>query len=235
MIASMRRTNEDLLEAYNKTILGWSKALEMRDEDTEGHTQRVTEMTVRLARVMGISEDELVHVHRGALLHDIGKIAIPDAILNKPGSLTDEEWVLMRQHPRFAYEMLAPIEYLRPALDIPCCHHERWDGTGYPYGLKGEEIPLSARIFAIIDVWDALCSDRPYRKAWPLQRVLEHLHKERGKHFDPEVVQVFMDEFRELWEFLDSGSHIRAEKEVLAGCGSSPALEGKFIVFQRSG
>jgi HD-GYP domain-containing protein (c-di-GMP phosphodiesterase class II) len=180
------------MDAYNSTLEGWSKALELRDEDTEGHTQRVTDMTVFLARRMGFSGDDLVQIRRGALLHDIGKMGVPDAILNKPGPLSEEEWEVMRKHPIFAYQMLAPIEYLKPALAIPCCHHERWDGSGYPLGWKGYDIPLPARIFAVVDVWDALRSDRPYRAAWEEQRVLEYLKENRGTHFDPEVVDEFL-------------------------------------------
>jgi HD-GYP domain-containing protein (c-di-GMP phosphodiesterase class II) len=141
---------------------------------------------------MGLSDAELVHIRRGALLHDIGKMGIPDAILLKPGPLTDEEWVVMKKHPTYAFELLSPIAYLRPALEIPFAHHEKWDGSGYPLGLKGAQIPLAARIFAVIDVWDALCSDRPYRKGWPLQRVLKHIRDGSGSHFDPEVVAAFL-------------------------------------------
>jgi HD-GYP domain-containing protein (c-di-GMP phosphodiesterase class II) len=149
-------------------------------------------MTVLLARAMGVNEEEMVHMRRGALLHDIGKMGIPDDILKKPGPLNDEEWKIMRMHPRFSYEMISPIEYLRPALDIPYCHHEKWDGSGYPRGLKADQIPLAGRIFAIIDVWDALISDRPYRKAWPEEKVLTYLKEQSGIHFDPEVVEVFL-------------------------------------------
>ena len=161
--------------AYDETIEGWSRAMDLRDKETEGHTQRVTELTLRLANSMGFGAEELVHIRRGTLLHDIGKMGVPDDILRKPGPLTDEEWVIMRRHPQLAYDMLAPIFYLRPATDIPYCHHEKWDGTGYPRGLKGEQIPLAARIFALVDVWDALCSDRPYRKAWPADRVRSYI------------------------------------------------------------
>jgi putative nucleotidyltransferase with HDIG domain len=178
--------------AYDATIEGWSHALDLRDKETEGHTLRVTEMTERLARSMGITEAELVHFRRGALLHDIGKMAIPDSILLKPGPLTDEEWAIMRKHPTYAYELLWPIAHLRPALDIPYCHHEKWDGTGYPRGLKGEGIPLPARIFAVGDVWDALRSQRPYRRAWPEELVLEHIRSLSGTHFDPLMVELFL-------------------------------------------
>ncbi|MDP1779989.1 MAG: HD domain-containing phosphohydrolase, partial [Anaerolineales bacterium] len=167
MFNDLHRSNIDLMTAYDTTIEGWSHALDLRDKETEGHTQRVTEMTINFARASGMTEAELVQVRRGALLHDIGKMGVPDHILLKPDKLTDEEWVAMRKHPTFAYELLLPIAYLRPALDIPYCHHEKWDGTGYPRGLKGEQIPLAARLFAIVDVWDALRFDRPYRQGWP--------------------------------------------------------------------
>jgi putative two-component system response regulator len=195
--ANIEQAHEQLLAAYDATIAGWSNALDLRDKETEGHSQRVTDLTEKLARMMGISETELVYLRRGALLHDIGKLGVPDAILLKPESLTDEEWVIMRKHPQYAYDMIHPIEYLRPSLDIPYCHHEKWDGSGYPRGLKGEEIPLAARIFAIVDVWDALTSDRPYRPGWSNQQALEHILGQSGKHFDPQVVELFkkmMDE-----------------------------------------
>ena len=187
----LQSANSELMLSYDATIEGWSRALDLRDEETEGHTQRVTEMTIRLARGMGLSDVELMHLRRGALLHDIGKMGIPDRILLKPDKLTDAEWMVMRQHPVFAYELLSPIAYLRSALDIPYCHHEKWDGTGYPRGLKGDLIPLSARIFAVVDVWDALRSDRPYRKAWSEDQVREHIRLLAGTHFDPQVVEGF--------------------------------------------
>jgi len=193
LFESLQRANVELNLAYDTTLEGWAHALELRDMETEGHTQRVTEMTLRLARAMGMSEAELMHVRRGALLHDIGKMGIPDSILRKPGPLTEEEWEIMRQHPVYAYEMLSPIAHLRPALDIPYCHHEKWDGTGYPQGLKGEQIPLAARIFAVVDVWDALLSERPYRLAWPKERVIRYICEQAGRHFDPQVVEVFME------------------------------------------
>jgi PAS domain S-box-containing protein/putative nucleotidyltransferase with HDIG domain len=189
----VQRSNIELSQAYDETIEGWSHALDLRDKETEGHTQRVTELTVKLARYFGLSEQELVHVRRGALLHDIGKMGVPDGILIKPGPLTDEEWVIMRKHPTFAYEMLSPIHYLRAAIDIPYCHHEKWDGSGYPRGLRGEQIPLAARIFAVVDVWDALSSDRVYRAAWPKEKVLEHIRSLAGTHFDPQVTKVCLE------------------------------------------
>ena len=182
----------ELTLAYVTTLDGWSKALDLSDKETEGHTQRVVEMTLHIDHVLGIHEEELIHIRRGALLHDIGKMGIPDSILLKPGPLTDDEWEIMHRHPVYSYEMLYPIVYLRPALDIPYCHHERWDGAGYPRKLKGEEIPLTGRIFAVVDVWDALTSDRPYRKAWTAKKALDYIQSQRGKHFDPQIVDIFM-------------------------------------------
>ena len=193
MFADLQRSNVDLALAYEATIEGWSRALDLRDRETEGHTVRVTEKTIRLARSLGVRQEALGHIRRGALLHDIGKIGVPDSILLKPGPLTPEEQSVMRRHPLVAYEMLSPIAYLRPALDIPYCHHEHWDGTGYPRGLKGEEIPLAARIFSVVDVWDALSSGRPYRSPWSTERVVEHLRSQGGSHFDPKVVKAFLD------------------------------------------
>lgn len=185
--------NEVVL-AYDQTIEGWSNALDLRDEETEGHSRRVTDRTVTIAVAMGFTPDELVDVRRGALLHDIGKMGVPDAILHKPGPLDEDEWELMREHPGYAKRMLERIGYLGRALDIPYCHHERWDGSGYPQGLSGEEIPLSARIFAVVDVWDALSTDRPYRSAWSANQVREKLLAESGKHFDPQAVEEFLRE-----------------------------------------
>jgi putative nucleotidyltransferase with HDIG domain len=189
----LKRSNVDLSLAYDTTLEGWSRALDLRDKETEGHTLRVTEVTVLLARAVGVPEDEIVHIRRGALLHDIGKMGIPDAILHKPGPLTDAEWVVMRRHPELARDLLGAIAYLKPALDIPYCHHEKWDGTGYPRGLKGDQIPLAARIFAVVDVWDALRSDRPYRAGLPEDRVREYLQQQAGHHFDPQIVDVFLN------------------------------------------
>lgn len=187
----LQKAHEHLLDAYDATIAGWSHAMDLRDRETEGHSQRVTELTLKLAKAFGIEEDALTHIRHGALLHDMGKLGIPDSILQKPDQLNPEEWVVMRKHPQLAYEMLYPVEYLRPALDIPYCHHEKWDGTGYPRGLKGEEIPLAARIFAIVDVWDAITSDRPYRPAFTIDQALAHIREQSGRHFDPQVVDVF--------------------------------------------
>ncbi len=187
----LQQAHTSLLEAYEATIEGWSHAMDLRDHETEGHSRRVTELTIKLAKAFGMDDKELVHIRHGALLHDMGKIGIPDAILHKPASLTDEEWETMRKHPQFAYNMLYPVEYLRPALDIPYCHHEKWDGSGYPRGLKGEEIPLAARLFALADVWDALTSDRPYRSAWKKEDAFTYIREQSDKHFDPKCVELF--------------------------------------------
>ncbi len=196
LVHSLKHTNQNIQQAYESTIEGWSHALEIRDRETEGHTLRVTELTMRMSRLMNFSEDQLRHIHRGALLHDIGKLGIPDDILHKPGPLTEEESRVMHTHTQIAYNLLYPIDYLKPALNIPCYHHEKWNGTGYPHKLKGEAIPLEARIFAIIDVYDALSHDRPYRKAWPKQKVIEYILAESGKHFDPNVVEIFIKEIQ---------------------------------------
>ena len=175
-----------------KTIEGWVRALDLRDRETEGHTQRVTELTLKVAATLGFSDEELSHIRRGALLHDMGKMAIPDEILQKPGPLNEVEWEKMRRHPIYAYEMLSPIAYLHRALEIPFYHHERWDGSGYPHGLQGEDIPLVARLFAIVDVWDALSADRPYRKKMPRAEVIAYINENSGKLFDPKLTNVFM-------------------------------------------
>lgn len=192
LFANLQRSNLELALAYDTTLEGWSRALDLRDKETEGHSQRVTELTLRLARAMGMGDAELVHARRGALLHDIGKMGIPDHILNKDGALTEAEEAVMHRHPSYANELLSPITYLRPALDIPYCHHERWDGTGYPRGLRGAQIPLSARIFAVADVWDALRSDRPYRQGWSAERARDYIRTAAGTQFDPQVVEVFL-------------------------------------------
>jgi HD-GYP domain-containing protein (c-di-GMP phosphodiesterase class II) len=192
LFEDLQQSNLNLTLAYDDTIRGWSQAMELRDKETEGHAERVTQTTVQLAQLMSFPHAEIVHIRRGALLHDIGKMGVPDAILLKADKLTQEEWEIMQQHPVFAYEMLASIDYLRPALAIPHYHHERWDGSGYPDGLTGEQIPRQARLFAIVDVYDALISDRPYRPAWTKERALEHIRAQSGTHFDPEVVAAFM-------------------------------------------
>ena len=178
-------------QAYDATLEGWSRMLDLRDQATEEHTHRVTELTVALAKKMGFPESELGHIRRGVLLHDIGKMGIPDSILQKPGPLTEAEWAIMQTHPEKAYKVLSRIDYLLPAVDNPYCHHEKWDGTGYPRKLRGKEIPLSTRIFAVVDVYDALTSDRPYRKAWEKEKVLAYIREQSGKHFCPDAVVAF--------------------------------------------
>jgi HD-GYP domain-containing protein (c-di-GMP phosphodiesterase class II) len=191
LFEQLQDSNTELSIAYDATLEGWAKALELRDRETVGHAHRVIEMTLRVADRIGIRGESLKHIRRGALLHDIGKMGIPDSILLKPGPLTPSEWEIMRQHPVHAYEMLKAIDYLEPALEIPYCHHEKWDGNGYPRGLKGKNIPMSARIFSVVDVWDALTSDRPYRFAWPEHQALEYIQMESDRHFDPQVVNAF--------------------------------------------
>jgi PAS domain S-box-containing protein len=192
LFENLQRSNQELIQAYDTTLEGWARALELRDRETEGHTRRVTELTMRLARYMGVSDNEMVNIYRGVLLHDIGKMGVPDHILKKEGRLTPEEWVEMRQHPTYAYNLLSPISFLRGVMDIPYCHHEHWDGSGYPRGLKSEQIPLSARIFSVVDNWDALLSDRPYRKAWPRETVKAYLKECAGTILDPRIVDIFL-------------------------------------------
>ena len=192
LYSDLQSLNTQLSLAYDATIEGWADALELKDMETEGHSRRVVETTIGLARTLGYSVENLAHIRRGALLHDIGKMGVPDAILQKPGPLTESEWQVMREHPVYAYKWLSSIDYLKPALNITYCHHEKWDGTGYPRGLAGEKIPLDARIFAIVDVWDALRSDRPYRKAWSQEKTLAYIQAESAKHFDPQVVAAFI-------------------------------------------
>jgi HD-GYP domain-containing protein (c-di-GMP phosphodiesterase class II) len=201
LFKELQRTNSELTLAYNTTIEGWSHALDLRDRDTEGHTQRVTELAIKLASRMVFNEAELIDIQRGAILHDIGKMAIPDNILLKPSPLTAEEWNIVRQHPRYAYELLSPISFLGSALDIPFYHHEKWDGTGYPQGLREEQIPLSARLFAVVDVYDALTSDRPYRPAWSKIKAIEYIRDQGGKHFDSSIT----DEFLRMLESENDG------------------------------
>jgi putative nucleotidyltransferase with HDIG domain len=191
---------EALQESYETTLEGWAAALDLRDKETEGHSQRVTLLAVQLAQEIGMSKEDLTYLRQGALLHDIGKMGVPDRILHKKGPLTEPEKAIMRQHPVNAYNMLYPITHLRPALDIPFCHHEKWDGSGYPRNLKGEEIPLAARIFTIIDVWDALRSNRPYRKAWSVKKTTTYIQKQAGESFDPNIVKRFVDIIPSLLE-----------------------------------
>jgi HD-GYP domain-containing protein (c-di-GMP phosphodiesterase class II) len=202
MFNALQQSHQDLSFAYDFTLEGWARALELRDKETEGHSRRVTEVTLILAEFMDIPTNELIHIRRGSILHDIGKMGVPDNILLKPGPLNENEWEIMRLHPVYAYDLLSPIDYLRPALDIPYCHHERWDGSGYPRGLKGEEIPLAARIFSIVDVWDALLSNRPYRPAWPEEKVNQYIRDQSGAQFDPEVVKAFFSLHEVTSKFL---------------------------------
>jgi putative two-component system response regulator len=205
----LEAVHEALKAAYDDTIAGWVGALDLRDKETEGHTQRVTHMTMDLARALGMRDEEMAHIRRGAFLHDVGKLGIPDSILQKQGKLTEEEMAVMRLHTIFAHDWLSHVEYLRPALEIPYSHHEKWDGTGYPLGLQGEEIPLSARCFAIADVWDALIHERPYKRAWTEEEALKYVTDNRGFHFDPHVVDVFLE--------------YRKSREKSATPGDSPA------------
>lgn len=188
----IRRLNAELLNSYENTLEGWAKVLEFKDRETKGHSDRVTNMALKLGKAIGLTAEELVHLRRGAILHDIGKLCIPEKILFKEGPLNDAEWEIMKQHPIYAQEFVADIHFLQPATNILLFHHERWDGSGYPLGLKGKQIPLGARIFMVIDVWDALSHDRPYRKAWPKERVLEYLQVNAGVLFDPEIVEIFL-------------------------------------------
>ncbi|MEW6184938.1 MAG: HD domain-containing phosphohydrolase [Thermodesulfobacteriota bacterium] len=209
LFIDLQKTNLELLQAYDTTLEGWSRALDLKDHETEGHSRRVTELTVQVARALGLGNNELIDIRRGALLHDIGKMGVPDQILLKAGPLSEEEWQIMRQHPVYAYELLYPIPFLRRTLDIPYSHHEKWDGSGYPRGLKGEQIPLAGRIFAVVDVWDALTSDRPYRPAWDGEKALDHIVQGAGSHFDPRVAEVFLTVIRERSDPLktDRNSH----------------------------
>ena len=188
----VRARTWELAEAYDTTLEGWARALELRDKETEGHSRRVTEITLKIAYAMNISEEDLEHIRRGAILHDIGKMSIPDEILHKPGKLTNEEREIIKEHPDTAYKLLSPIPFLKKALEIPYSHHEKWDGTGYPQGLKGNDIPLAARIFAVADVWDALGSNRSYNQAWPREKIIEYFVEESGKHFDPVIINIFL-------------------------------------------
>jgi putative nucleotidyltransferase with HDIG domain len=193
LLVDLHQAYSDLQNTYDDTLAGWALALELREHETGQHTRRVQELTTHLASEIGFKGNDLVQIRRGALLHDIGKMAIPDKILLKPGPLDEEEWKVMRKHPEYAYDMLSHIAFLTPCLDIPYCHHEKWNGTGYPRGLRGDQIPLGARIFSVIDVWDALLSDRPYRKAWSQSDVVHYLEEESGTHFDPAILRLFIN------------------------------------------
>jgi putative nucleotidyltransferase with HDIG domain len=193
LLEQVNQKNLELLEAYNRTIEGWSRVLELRSREVKDHSRRVTELTLQLANHMGIQEPDLSHIRRGAMLHDIGKMAIPDSVMLKNGDLDEEDRAVIRKHPLYGFEMLSEIEYLRPALDILLCHHEKWNGEGYPFGLSGEQIPLFARMFSVVDVWDALCSDRHYRDAISEDMASIYLREEAGKHFDPVIVDAFLE------------------------------------------
>ncbi|PKQ29049.1 MAG: HD-GYP domain-containing protein [Actinobacteria bacterium HGW-Actinobacteria-10] len=193
----LTEANQELARAYDETILGWAHALDMRDQATHGHAERVTDLTLRLAQRLGLGDGNLADIRRGAFLHDIGKMTVPDSILNKAGPLTEEEWEIMRGHPLRAHALLSRIDYLKGAIDIPYCHHERWDGSGYPQGLRGEDIPLAARVFAVVDVWDALTSDRPYRAAWSEEKAMDYLLEQAGMQFDPIIVAAFIQVLRQ--------------------------------------
>jgi len=208
MAKNLRRSEKSLIQAYDKTIEGWVKALELRDRETLGHTLRAANMTMELARLMNMDKKELQNIWRGVLLHDIGKMGIPDSILLKQGPLEDWERKIIEKHPTLAREMLSQIEFLRPCMDIPSCHHEKWDGTGYPNGLAGEEIPITARLFMIVDVWDALTSDRPYRKSWSEEDALQHIKEQSEKHFDPDVVKIFV-------EMIETGNHHKNDQKTV--------------------
>jgi|SRR3989304_788402 len=193
LIDNINNLNNELVDAYESTLLSWAKALEYKDQETKGHSDRVTKMSIKLGKALGLTDEEMVHLRRGAILHDIGKMCIPDKILQKKEPLTEEEWALMRRHPIFAQEFLSDIQFIQPALNIPLFHHERWDGSGYPYGLKGKQIPLAVRIFMVVDVWDALSSTRSYREAWSIDQVEEYFHQNSGILFDPIVVEKFFE------------------------------------------
>jgi len=193
MFTDLQRSNAELSLAYDATIEGLSRALDLRDKETKEHTFRVTDITVKLAARLGVKQTDLIHIRRGAILHDIGKVAIPDQILFKPGPLAKEEWDIMRRHPDIAVELLSPVSYLEPALEIPHWHHEKWNGAGYPDGLHQENIPFSARLFALADVYDALTSNRPYRTAWSKQDAVQYIETQAGTHFDPRIVPEFLN------------------------------------------
>jgi HD-GYP domain-containing protein (c-di-GMP phosphodiesterase class II) len=197
LFKNLQRSNQELILAYDATLAGWGKALELRDKETHGHTNRVVKKTFDLAQRLGVEGEKLTHIMRGALLHDVGKMGIPDQILNKPGPLSEDEWGIMRQHPQLAFDLINAIPYLRPALEIPFGHHERWDGSGYPLGLKGEEIPLAARIFAVVDIWDALLNKRVYREAWEEEKVISYLENAAGIELDPDIVKTFLEMIQE--------------------------------------
>jgi PAS domain S-box-containing protein len=227
LFENLQRSNQELSIAYDTTLEGWGKALELRDKETHGHTHRVTDLTMKLARFMGLSKAELTLLRRGVLLHDIGKMGVSDEILHKKGPLTKEEWIEMRKHPQYAFDLLYPISFLRPSLEIPYSHHEWWDGSGYPRGLRGEEIPLAARIFAIVDVWDALLSNRPYRKAWTQRKVINYIQTLSGKQFDPQVVPIFMHMINPIAKSHEKSRKSKTSKQKDAASIHLPKKSGK--------
>lgn len=189
----LKRSHHELDQALEDILKCWARALELQNREPHGHDQRVVEATQRLAQKMGYNECDLVTLRRGVHLHDIGKMGIPENILFKTTQCTEKEWAIIRQHPYIAHQLLSSLPILGPALDIPYCHHEKWDGSGYPRGLKGEDIPLAARMFAVVDAWDTLLSDRPYRPAWSRDGTLNYIREQSGKSFDPQVVEAFLD------------------------------------------
>ncbi|MCB1649101.1 MAG: HD-GYP domain-containing protein [Gammaproteobacteria bacterium] len=198
-VRRITRLNRKIVESYDQTVLGWISVMDVRHKETKDHTERVTKMAVTLASLCGIrGKSRLKRLERGAILHDIGKIGIADSVLTKPGALTEPEWEQIKQHPIIAYNILSGIKFLKRSLHIPYCHHEKWDGTGYPQGLRGKEIPKEARIFAVVDVWDALIHPRVYKDAWPEERVLQYLRDGSAKQFDPKVVDVFLAHYEEI-------------------------------------
>jgi putative nucleotidyltransferase with HDIG domain len=231
MFNNLQRSNSELTLAYDENIEGWSRTLDLRDEETQGHTQRVTDITMRLAAALDLKDEELVYIRWGALLHDIGKMGIPDRILLKLGALTEEEWAIMRKHPVYAYELLAPITFLKQSTDIPYCHHEKWDGSGYPQGLRGDQIPLPARIFAIADVWDALCSDRPYRPAWPVSQAAAYLRQQAGKQFEPRLVELFFNFYLAEENIITKPTILIVDDEEDIPRSLARSLRDQFAVF----
>jgi HD-GYP domain-containing protein (c-di-GMP phosphodiesterase class II) len=226
---ALRRSNLELVRTYDATLEGWARALDMRDGVTEGHSRRVADLAVRLGHSVGMQGDDLIHLRRGALIHDIGKMAVPDAILNKPGPLTPQEWRVMRQHPDDGLRMLWDIPYLRPALEIPHAHHEHWDGSGYPRGLAGEAIPLSARIFAVVDAWDAMRSERPYQVALPAEEALARIVAAAGSHFDPSLIPPFIQ------MVTQDGSGRPLDTHAVVGEGSEPVAAAQMAMEDQPG
>ncbi|ABM03067.1 metal dependent phosphohydrolase [Psychromonas ingrahamii 37] len=195
--------NTQLVESYEHTMSGWVHLIDLRHRETKNHTERVTKMTLKLTKLFGITDPvELNHIKWGAMLHDLGKIALSDNVLTKPGKLDSAEWAEMKMHPQIAHDILSTIDYLIPCRDIPYCHHEKWDGSGYPQGIKGDAIPITARIFAVIDVWDALIHSRVYKSGWPEEKVLQHIKEQSGSHFDPDIVKLFLENYSEIKESL---------------------------------